>query len=99
LHAACYALEKLNITRKKDLCLFLKTRGEVGGVYRKAEKGFQNKRVYVGECGVTACLRREYAQALRGEIIEDAKRGPQFARVNVIGALCGGEHYAIERFR
>jgi hypothetical protein len=36
----------------------------------------------------------------RGErYIEDAKRGAWFGRVNVIGALCGGAHFAIECFK
>jgi hypothetical protein len=44
-------------------------------------------------------LQREYARSPRGEIIEDVKRGTQFDRVNVIGALCGGVHCAVECFR
>jgi transposase len=44
-------------------------------------------------------LQREYARALRGEIIEDVKRGARFDRVNVIGALWGGVHIAVECFR
>jgi transposase len=44
-------------------------------------------------------LQREYARAPRGEVIEDVKRGYRFDRVNVIGALCGGAHFAIECFR
>jgi transposase len=44
-------------------------------------------------------LQREYARAPLGEIIEDVKRGARFDRVNVIGALCGGVHFAIECFR
>jgi transposase len=55
--------------------------------------------VYVDESGVNACLQREYGRALRGETIEGVKRGTRFDRVNVIGALCGGEHCAIECFR
>jgi transposase len=59
----------------------------------------QNKRVYGDECGVSTCLQREYARAIRGEIIEDVKRGARFDRVNIIGALCGGVHFAVECFR
>jgi hypothetical protein len=44
-------------------------------------------------------LQREFARAIRGEIIEDTKRGQKFERVNVIGALCNGEHFAIECYR
>jgi len=44
-------------------------------------------------------LQREHARALRGEKIEDVKRGTRFDRVNVIGALCDGVHCAIECFR
>ena len=55
-----------------------------------------NKRVYVDESGVNIWLQREYGYALRGEVIEDVKRTIQFQRINVIGALCNGEHYAIE---
>jgi len=48
---------------------------------------------------VNTYLQREYARAVRGEIIEDIKRGEKFDRVNVIGALCNGEHFAIECYR
>jgi len=41
-------------------------------------------------------LQREYGRSFRGEIIEDVKRGSKFARVNVIGALCNNDYYAIE---
>jgi len=39
---------------------------------------------------------REYGRSLRGKKIEDVKRGRKFQRVNVIGALCNGNHCAIE---
>jgi transposase len=45
------------------------------------------------------CVLREYARAPRGEIIEETRRGKKFDRVNVIGALCNGEHSAIECYR
>jgi len=44
-------------------------------------------------------MQREYARALRGEQIQDVKRGNQFERVNVIGALCGVKHYAIKCYK
>jgi transposase len=50
----------------------------------------------VDESGVNACLQREYGRALRGEQINGARQGNQYERVNVIGALCGGRHYAVE---
>jgi hypothetical protein len=52
--------------------------------------------VYAGESGMHTYLQREYARALRGEIIEETTRGRKFDRVNVIGALCNGKHSAIE---
>jgi len=39
---------------------------------------------------------REYARAERGKKIEAVKRGRKFQRLNVIGAVCNGKHYAIE---
>jgi transposase len=33
---------------------------------------------------------------LKGEKVEDVKRGNRFERVNVIGALCNNKHIAIE---
>ena len=54
------------------------------------------KRVYIDECGINTYLQREYARAPRGEIIEDLRPGQKFERVNVIGALCEGNHYGIE---
>ena len=44
-------------------------------------------------------MQREYARALRGEIIEDVKRGQKFERINIIGGLCNGEHIGIECYR
>ena len=44
-------------------------------------------------------MQREYARAPRGEIIEDVKRGEKLKRVNVIGALCSEEHFAIECYQ
>ena len=48
------------------------------------------------ESGVNTFLQREYGRSLRGDIIEDVKRGNKFERINVIGALCNNEHYAVE---
>jgi transposase len=36
---------------------------------------------------------------VRGEIIEDVKKGRRFERENVVGALCGGGHFALECYR
>jgi len=44
-------------------------------------------------------LQREYARALRGETVEETTPGEKFDRVNVVGALCNGEHSAIECYR
>ena len=44
-------------------------------------------------------MQREYARAPRGEQIQDVKRGNQFERVNVIGALCGVNYYAIKCYK
>jgi transposase len=44
-------------------------------------------------------LQREYARAPRGEQAEDVKRGNRFERLNVIGALCAEEHFAVECYR
>ena len=55
--------------------------------------------MYVDESGINTHLQREYARAPRGEIIEDVKRGKKFERVNVIGALCNKEYFAIECYK
>ena len=44
-------------------------------------------------------MQREYARAPRGEIIEETTQGEKFDRVNTIGALCNGEHSAMECYR
>ena len=44
-------------------------------------------------------LQREYARSPRGEQIEDVKRGSKFERVNVIGARCKGDPFAVECYR
>ena len=54
------------------------------------------KRVYVDESGVNTCLVREYGRSLRGTKVQGVKRGRKFQRLNVIGALCNGNHLAIE---
>ena len=52
--------------------------------------------MYVDESGINTCLQREYGRALRGNKVEDVKRGRKFQRVNVIGAFCNGKHLAVE---
>jgi transposase len=44
-------------------------------------------------------LQREYARAPRGETVEDVTRGTQCERVNVIGAVCNGQHFAVECYK
>ena len=55
--------------------------------------------MYVDGSGINTHLQREYAGAIRGEIIEDVVCGKKFERINVIGALCNKEYYAIECYR
>jgi hypothetical protein len=43
-------------------------------------------------------LQRGYARAVKGETVEDVKPGRKYKRVNVIGSLCEGKHYGIERY-
>ena len=51
------------------------------------------------ECGINTYIKREYARASRGEQIEDVKPGNHFERVNVIGSLCKGKHYAVKCYK
>ena len=44
-------------------------------------------------------MQREYGRAPRGEQVKDVKPGARFERVNVIGILCGSEHYGVECYR
>ena len=44
-------------------------------------------------------MQREYARAPRGEQVEDVKPGVKFERMNVVGALCDGEYFAIECYK
>ena len=44
-------------------------------------------------------MQREYGRALRGQRVEDLKRGTRFKRVNDIGALCNNEYYAVECYK
>ena len=44
-------------------------------------------------------LQWEYGRALRGQRIEDVKRGIHFERINVVGALCNNEYFAIECYK
>jgi transposase len=41
-------------------------------------------------------FQREYGRALRGNKVEDTKRGRKFERSNVIGAFCNKEYFAIK---
>jgi len=50
----------------------------------------------VDESGINTYLQREYGRSPRGEIIEDVKHGKRFKRLNIIGAVCNNNYYAIE---
>jgi len=45
---------------------------------------------------VNQYLQREYARALRGEIIEDLRPGQKYNRINIIGAQSKDFYYGIE---
>jgi len=55
--------------------------------------------VYVDESGIHTYLLREYARAPGGALIEETTPGKKSDRINIIGALCNGEHSAIECYR
>lgn len=57
------------------------------------------KRVYIDESGVNTYFQREYGRAPRGQIVEDVKQGRHFDRVNVIGAVCNNEYYAVKCYK
>jgi transposase len=42
---------------------------------------------------------REYGRSLRGSVVHDEISGQKYARVNVITALCNGEHKAITCYK
>jgi hypothetical protein len=44
-------------------------------------------------------LQREFARALRGDIVEDVTRGSKIERVNVIGAVCRENYLAIKCYK
>jgi transposase len=48
-------------------------------------------RVYIDESGVDKYLVRERGRALRGEKVEDTKRGKKFQKTNVIAAKLGNK--------
>lgn len=54
------------------------------------------KRVYIDESGIERDLVREYGYSLRGNRIEDARRGRRFGRTNVIGAKLGNKVLAVK---
>ena len=51
------------------------------------------------ESGVNQYLQREYARALRGQIIKDVKPGKRYQRTNVIGAQGEDFYYGIECYK
>jgi transposase len=52
--------------------------------------------VFVDESGINQSFQREYGRALRGQKVEDTKRGRKFARTNIISGLFGDKHVATQ---
>ena len=52
--------------------------------------------VYVDETGVNQHYQREHGRSKRGSKVQDTKRGKRFKRTNIIGALRGKEHLAVQ---
>jgi transposase len=98
--AVFYALKKINHNSKKKTVTYSEKSEEQREKYTDRLKNVpRNKRVFIDESGVNACLQRAYGRALQGEPIADGKPGRHFDRVNVIGALGNGTHYGIECYK
>jgi transposase len=54
--------------------------------------------IHVDESGIDAHYQREHGRALRGERVEDTKRGKRFKRTNVIAGLWGETHVAVQTY-
>lgn len=52
--------------------------------------------IFMDECGIDAHYQRPYGRARIGVRVEDAKRGKRFRRTNVIAALWGKKHIAVQ---
>ena len=46
--------------------------------------------------GIDKYFQREKGRAIRGQKVEDTKRGRRFQRTNVVGGLCDGKYWAVE---
>jgi ribosomal protein S9 len=80
---------------KKDITYYEKSERKRKEYTARVKRVPLKKRVYVDESGIHTHLQREYARSPRGTPVEDVKRGTRFDRVNVIGAVGGGEHAAV----
>jgi transposase len=90
--AAIYKMfKKLGVSRKKTFTDSEKSEKEREEFLKQIAKIPEKKRVYVDECGINEHLQREYGRAVRGEKVEDTKRGRKFHRVNVVAAITHGK--------
>jgi len=55
-----------------------------------------NNFIFVDESGLNRHYRREYARAKRGIKVHDKKSGKRYKRTNIIGALWGKKHIAMQ---
>jgi len=77
----------LGLSHKKKTFAYSERSEEKRAKYlKKVARVPVRKRVFVDECGIKSDLKREYGWSLRGEKIEDTKRGHSYHRVNVVAA-------------
>jgi len=88
-------LGKLKITLKKTFTYSEKSEEQRRKFTATLKRVPSKKRVYGDKSDVNTCLTREYARAVRGEIVKDSKRRTRFQRQNVIGAVYRGQDLAI----
>jgi transposase len=82
--------KRLGVTYKKTFTYSEKSEEEREAFFTSNCRDTGKKRVYVDDCGIHEYLQREYGRAPRGVKIEDAKRGTNFHRINVVAAVIHG---------
>jgi transposase len=91
-----YASELEDNIKKKTLTYYEKSEEKRAEFIARLKRVAQGKRVYIDESGVDTCLQREFARAPRGDIVEELTRGNKYERVNIIGAVCQENYFAIK---
>ena len=77
-------------TKKKSTLYKEQNPEKVEAYLKEIEDILPEKIAYVDETGIDTCLYREYAYALRGEVVTERIAGKKFQRTNLVAAQLNG---------